>query len=57
MTQAFETKDTKQSSEDILTKRHLKFLMLLLEQALIDQELDWKLKDCAELFAKRENRT
>lgn len=53
MTQAFEHKDTMQSSkEDEVTNRHLKFLMFLVELAAKDPEWNGQLKDMAEQFSK-----
>ena len=55
MTQAFEHKDTMQSSEDQVTKRHLKFLMYLIEAAANDPEWQADLKEKAEQFGRIDN--
>ena len=54
MTQAFEDKDTMQSSEDEVTRRHLKFLMFLVELAAKDPEWNGQLKDFAKQFGEIE---
>ena len=41
--------------EDEVTKRHLKFLMFLIEAATRDPEWNVQLKDMAEQFGEREN--
>jgi hypothetical protein len=49
MTQAFE-----EPSEDEVTKRHLKFLMFLIEAATKDPEWNGQLKSMAQAFGEVE---
>jgi len=55
VTQAFEHKDTMQASDEEVTKRHLKFLMFLIEAATKDPEWNGQLKEMAEQFGEVEN--